>query len=527
MKGEKVAQELGRTAENIIHCEASDDLCGVFSQIRVNRSSEYVRQIRFDWLAIMYGNDLCLNYSPDYQHGYIRSKLRACAKVLMAAKTISSEVSDFSSLFHVTQCNTVVDAIRQVAKFDPQTKLFGAPGTALTAVTLINTVGEVLLIERMKKNKPEQERNVERFLTVFKKDVKTKINKLVAATQAKNKRRKKENIPTLDDVNKLVSFLNSERDACFIQLTQEYSYQKWIKLSQLTMASILVFNRRRTGETRNIEVEDFLEREIIVDACDPLLDILPEEIKRQIKSRMQIRNKLGKRHVPVLLKYSYDDCVSLVVRHRKDAGIADANEFLFALPTKTDKKKTIDACTVMRSFANACGAVNPPSLRGTNLRKHLASFCGRKNLSDNDVTNVAKFMGHDEKIHRDVYRHNSLAQEVVQMAFLLNSAQGTDVTDSSSEEEEDDDEEDEDKENEPEVHIPTTSGKRKSMKSRKPNEIQKLSTPDCRKNGKSRIATAKKVVGKVNGKKRTNNAFSGIKKRETKKTKITKKSKKV
>lgn len=164
------------------------------------------------------------------------------------------------------------------------------------------------------------------------------------------------------------------------------------------MASILLFNRRRIGEMQNILQSEFLEREIIADVKGS--DTLPEEIKNLIKSRMQIRGKLN-RTVPVLLKHEYDACLELILARREDANVPEKNDCLFGLPTRFKNIKTIDAGASIRTFANLCGAENPSSLRGTKLRKHMTSFCATLNLNDNDVTNVANFMGHDDKIHRD------------------------------------------------------------------------------------------------------------------------------
>lgn len=137
----------------------------------------------------------------------------------------------------------------------------------------------MLINESMKSEDIEKEKNATRFLMVFERDVKIKIHKLVAITQAKAKRRKNTNlnIPTLEDINKLSSFLDSERDKCFLQLTQNFAYQTWMKLSELTLASILLFNRRRTGEMRNIAVDDYKEREMIADRIDPLMDVWETE----------------------------------------------------------------------------------------------------------------------------------------------------------------------------------------------------------------------------------------------------------
>lgn len=259
----------------------------------------------------------------------------------------------------------------------------------------------------MKKGKSEKQ--VERFLKAFQKDVKTKVNKLVAVQQSKARRQRKENIPSTHDVNQLVTYIDGERDKCLAELAETYSQKKWLYLSKLTMASILLFNRRRTGETQNM-----------IASSD---NTVPDRIKAVVKSRMQVRGKL-ERTVPVLLKHTNEKCIEILLSHRKDAVVPDKNPFLFALPSKYGKIKSIDACTVIRTFSMSCGVKNHTSLRGTKFRKHMASFCATMDLTDNDVTNVANFMGHDDQIHRNVYRHNTLEREVVQMTTLLEAAQG-------------------------------------------------------------------------------------------------------
>lgn len=202
------------------------------------------------------------------------------------------------------------------------------------------------------------------------------------------------------------------------KLNERFSHGDWLHLAKLTLMSVLVFNRKRVGDTQNILVKQFEKREIVAKHKD-----VHEETKKMIKSRMMIRGKLY-RTVPCLLKHHFDESLDLLIRYRKEAGVPVNNTYLFGLPSKSGKIATIDACALFRTYSQACGADNPTSLRGTKLRKHFASTCASLNLSDNDVTNVANFMGHSDKIHRDVYRHNALHREVVQMWNLLEFAQG-------------------------------------------------------------------------------------------------------
>jgi len=73
----------------------------------------------------------------------------------------------------------------------------------------------------------------------------------------------------------------------------------------------------------------------------------------------------------------------------------------------------------MRRYSEECGALHPDRLRGTNLRKHIATTCINLNLKDHEVSDLANFMGHDEKIHKNHYRHPILSREIFQVSKLL------------------------------------------------------------------------------------------------------------
>lgn len=45
-------------------------------------------------------------------------------------------------------------------------------------------------------------------------------------------------------------------------------------------------------------------------------------------------------------------------------------------------------------------------------------------LNDTSVADVAEFMGHAEKVHREHYRQNPIERQIVQMSQVLEAAQG-------------------------------------------------------------------------------------------------------
>lgn len=139
---------------------------------------------------------------------------------------------------------------------------------------------------------------------------------------------------------------------------------------------------------------------------------------------MKVRGKRD-RTASVLIKPNIEKCLQLILSHRKEGNVPNNNKYLFGLPSLAGLRiRVIDACRVVLKFSGKCGAKDPKSLRGKTMRKHMASMCISKELSDNAVSDVADVMGHHEKIHREYYRRNPMVREVVKMSQLLEAAQG-------------------------------------------------------------------------------------------------------
>lgn len=423
VKGQRMIQVLGRAIEGRLHPKATDRLRLVV--FPVLREDSIVRLIRYDWLIISYGNILCMKYIPHYQHNLIRARLRLAGRLLSAIKVINSDVMDFASIYHPKFYDALVDAIRLVAGYDPILNEFRAPATASAAVTHVKQIAVYLIAEYIKRDEPENQRHTENFLKLMQSDISVTINKTVLDQQGRMRREKQEKIPSTDDIKKFAEFIGKERQQYFNELSAKFSFQNWFKLAELTMASIIIFNRRRTGEVQNILSVDFTNRESINENTE-LFKSLSEQSKQIARrySRMKIRGKKA-RTVAVLLTTEIDQCIQLLVQHRKNAKIAEHNHYLFALPTCYEFQiRVVDAVSAIRKFSELCGAADPQSLRGTTMRKHMATICISMELNDNSVAELADFMGHHEKIHREYYRQNPIEGEIVKISQLLEKAQG-------------------------------------------------------------------------------------------------------
>lgn len=108
---------------------------------------------------------------------------------------------------------------------------------------------------------------------------------------------------------------------------------------------------------------------------------------------------------------------------RNEAGVSDENPYVFGLPGGNNT--FLRACKLLRSFSKLCGAKNPENLRGTQLRKHIATRSILLDLEKQEISDLAHFMGHNEAIHRSHYRIPIVTRDIIKMSKLLEIAQGS------------------------------------------------------------------------------------------------------
>ncbi len=437
VKGDRTSVQLSRMVEGRIDESASSRLQTITSRMNSDPVSNLVS---YDKLLIAYGNELVEQYDFNPHHKIVRSRLRLLGRVLVELKTIEPKITDFASLFDAQHCDSVINAIRAVGRFNATTRFFGAPSAASNAVTEIKKVGKIVINQCIANKTKELKEQTNDFITLFVSRSTIRINKLVANTLAHLKLNKIENVPTSGDVKTLSTFLSQKRKECYQLLHAGYSKQKFINLAEITMVSMILFSRKRVGEMENCTKDDYIKRERCANPNNELLVSLSADAKKRVQrySRMKIRGKL-RRPVPILLQSDVEKCLDLLLKYRDAAGITPENQLLFALPLSNpdhakfisdqDHVNVINACNAVRKWTTICGATVPGSLRGTQFRKHFASFCATKEINENTMTDVSNFLGHSPLIHKSIYRGNELHREVARMSELLEEAAGDDDID--------------------------------------------------------------------------------------------------
>lgn len=187
-----------------------------------------------------------------------------------------------------------------------------------------------------------------------------------------------------------------------------------------------MFNRRRAGEIKRILIEDFKSYEKVHENvhCDIYKSLSKENKKIAEKYiRFCIRGKLGRTVPFVLLSNDVLESVNLILKFRKETEVPNKNPYVFGLPGLYKQRyRYLRACLLLRRFSKECNASQSTTLRGTILRKHVATYCIQLNLNEIDVTDHATFMGHTEKIHKDHIQTTTCEQGRVKNLSILGSS---------------------------------------------------------------------------------------------------------
>lgn len=232
--------------------------------------------------------------------------------------------------------------------------------------------------------------------------------------------------------SRVTTYLNDRLKTAYDTLKQQFSLNAWEILAETCLLSIQLFNRRRAGEIERALIEDFQNyQEVNENTIGTSYLLLNNDEKKAAQKyvRFTMRGKLG-RTVPVLLHKQMLENLQLLLSHRKSAKVHLKNPYLFGVRgiLKGDYRY-LRACDLMRKYSEQCGASNPDRLRGTNLRKHIATMCTNLNLKEYEISDLANFMGHTDKIHKEHYRQPILSREIFQVSKLLEIVHGKDSDD--------------------------------------------------------------------------------------------------
>ncbi|XP_058980311.1 uncharacterized protein LOC101901061 isoform X2 [Musca domestica] len=417
----------GRKLTQYLHPVANREMKS--SIFPVLRNDEVSQAIRYDELIIRYGNRLSEKLSQTHHHDQIRSHMRLLGRFKIELMKLEPEITELKEMFKPFFFDQAIEALRNTAKWD-FTKGFATPAVATSLTSLIKKCAKIQGNEFIKKQQNDLKTLLDNFVSLWVDETPTQINRKAIEDRENKRRTKKVNLPNKKDIKLLYDFLRSKMLRSIGILNKNFCFQAWKDLVEATLICIQVFNRRRAGEIERLTIDNFNNKEEITNSVEAgLLEKMSEQSIKFAKQfvRISLRGKLG-RTVGVLLDPMCLKSINLIIKFRKKAGIRESNPYIFSAPGKSGLAKMYyRACPLLSKFASECGASFPDDLRGTKLRKHIATYTSLLNVQESTVERLANFLGHHKDIHKSIYRIPVPMAEITTVSKILLSAAGCNV----------------------------------------------------------------------------------------------------
>lgn len=411
-----------------IHPRASIYLRKVACRLSNDEISEVAKK---DLLIILHGNLEAFKFRHSNHHNkQIRAQMRLLARLLMELKTKNTDIANLSSLFDPKYISLYFEVVNKLGKFNLEKDLFDAPATARDIGLLTTAVCNVWLGECIEAHQDKNESLANKFLHLFNLRFPKLIVKTVSESQTHIEISKRLPIlPSLKDIKAFHNYLTIKREKAFKFLTKKFDFHIWKQLVETTLISIQLLNRRRPGELERMKTELYKNsfEQITEKTCPDLYKKLSSTAKMMANkySRILLRGKKNAKIVPVLLSKEIQDCIDIILHYREDANVPLNNPYIFGLPNSQGETNWVRACPVMKKFSEEASVGFPHTLRGTLLRKHIATVGMALNLTDGEVDDLSKFMGHDKPIHLKIYRQPVGTRDILHVSQWLEKAQGS------------------------------------------------------------------------------------------------------
>jgi len=389
-----------RRAATINECISINTDLGILLQGL--RNDDVGKVVQNDALILSLGQQLVNKHCGDKELlNHIRGKMRYLGRLLLILRKKSGHPLDtMTDFIDPTKFEMIAEAAQECAGFNDTNHEFSAPSTAIKCGQLIKKIAEIKETKLLQAGDSAGAELCVQFAKVCERQWSV-VSAVAARNLTDRKRTGIRYLPLTADVVKLSQFLTSEanKQAEVLDRCPENA-DAYYSLTQLLLAKLILFNRKRQGEVSRTTVEDWQKR----GKADPSSEtfVALTEFERsllRVLERMEIRGKRG-RTVPVLLTTEVTEWLSQLVQCRS-LHVPAESRFLFATNAEQSHYRGSD---VLRKFALQCGASKPALLTSTKLRKHVASMAQVLGLQPAELDSVANFMGHDIRVHTSYYR---------------------------------------------------------------------------------------------------------------------------
>ncbi|KAI4905088.1 hypothetical protein NFI96_016806, partial [Prochilodus magdalenae] len=378
-------------------------LCGMHQDeiAQVIRNDEFILRLAQDFLN--------KKGETKERRMLVRQTIRCIGKFLIVLQKKSS-VRNLAEALKPLNFPKVVETVKEIAEFNEETNCFARPSVARRIGLILR---KFCIITAEKAFAVHDRRLIDQTGVFFKLFNDARPHFALGEKKPVNLVfRNPPLLPFVKDVTVLHCYLEKASQRALRELKENPSAQSYADLSKVTLAQILMFNRRH-GEVSQMTIGAFQERDKVQVPEDALTEFEKEFCTHYC--RIEVKQKTEGR-VTIILTPDMVTAVTLLIGQREQCGVCDTNVFVFGQP-KSDRCYRGE--NAIRICAMESGAVNPEQLRSTAFSRHIATLTQVLSLKNQELKKLAKFIGHDISVRKEYYRQPEATARLAKLCKLI------------------------------------------------------------------------------------------------------------
>ena len=235
---------------------ASDALKLILDKMLVDDVS---RCVKSDPTIIKYGNKMCskLRLEGDQQH-HISNKMRELARLVLEARKGCSSIASLKDCLQPKNFEFVIEAATELAGWNDEEGYMEVPSIGIKLGYSLKKCVAIVKSEGIINNLKSLKIQCDDFKELLAYSWNDEINRAARTTLDKRKWNKPKLLPLTSDIQKLVGHFKETIASSIIALGNNCSDVKaYQDLSSAILCSIILFNRRRSGEPARMKINAY------------------------------------------------------------------------------------------------------------------------------------------------------------------------------------------------------------------------------------------------------------------------------
>ncbi|CAG9835041.1 unnamed protein product [Diabrotica balteata] len=370
-----------------------------------------------DNTIMLYGAFLYEKYSCT-QSELIRQSMRQLGRLTLEMKRKGESFQNLSEVLVPQKFDLIVNATKEICivTSDPTKRQeYQIPSLALKIGYAIKKCASIERGQCLRRGDLKKNRQLVAFLHLLDLEWSVRISSNALSTLYSRKQNAEDLLPITSDLIKLNSFLDSK----IREIRKDLSSLNYSKLVSLTLARIIIFNKRRSGEAAKMTLSQYSSRPNWKNFGTEELKNSLTPLENKIASSLTMVKIMGKRGriVPILLTSEIKETIDLIISQRIQYGVLSENPYVFAISKTTGSHMRGHDC--LKKWCEEADLNAPDLVTSTKLRKYVATVCQIFNLNENEYDWLARHLGHDVRVHREFYRLQENAVELTKVSRLL------------------------------------------------------------------------------------------------------------